>query len=242
MKKILTLTAAMMLLASMAMAQSGVNLYVGDCSAGTAVHSATNACTSSTGTAFTAVGSVVLSMPDPDFIGAACILDLQTTQSALPDWWRGDATGCRGGAFAMLMDQTVTPSCATIWDQSTAAPTSVFAVMPFVNGPGRVRFNGGAAVLSSLVIPQDGAELGVFKLSISKAKTTGATVCAGCTYGACLVLNEINLQPMANGVAWQRYTNAIANNYITYQAGAPTCAGTTPTNNKSWGSIKAMYR
>ena len=241
MKKIAALTIGLLLTASAAMA-AGVNLYVGDCSGGSSVNSYTNACNKNTGTPMVLVASVILDAPDPDFIGAATIIDLQSSAASLPAWWAADGTGCRSGAVTSLTDPTVSPSCATLWDgRSDILP--VFAMQPQVGGPNRVRFNSGTAITSSIVIPGDGStEFGVLKLSISNAKTVGTGGCAGCSTGACIVLNEINLQPMSTTTPWTRVTAPAQNNFVTFQAGAPTCAGSTPTSNHSWGSLKALYR
>jgi hypothetical protein len=251
MKKILTLTAGLLFIASAAMAQSGLNLNASntattaDCYAGgTVLKSVSNACTSNTGTAFNLLASVVPSGDDPDFIGAATIIDLQSSAATLPSWWDGSGTGCRPGAISALQDGTIDTTCPSPWD-NRADVLPVFAVQPGTGGPNRVRFNGGAAITSSIDIPGDGTiEYGVLKLAVSKAKSVGTGSCAGCATGACIVLNEINFQPANTAAAWTRYTNPTTpgSNAVTYQSGAPVCAGATPTTNKSWGSIKALYR
>ena len=144
MKKILTLTAGLMLVASAAMA-AGVNLYVGDCGGGTTTNTVTGACTKNTGTAMTLVASVVLDAVDPDFIGAATIIDLQSSAASLPAWWAADGTGCRSGAVSGNENANISASCSTLWDGRTDV-LPVFAVQPLVGGPNRVRFNAGAAI------------------------------------------------------------------------------------------------
>lgn len=245
MKKILTLTVGLMIVASASMAQSGLNLYSADCSAGSTVQAVTNACTSNTGQAMNLVASCVMPVFSMnDFVGAATIIDLQSAAAALPDWWRADAAGCRSGAVTVLQDATVSPNCITIWDgQAQILP--VFAAQPFVGGANRIRFNAGAAVPTPYLLEADGAtELGVLKLTVTRTKSTGATLCAGCTTGACIVLNEINFQSATPGAPFFRVTNPASpnSNAVTYQAGAPTCGGSTPTSNRTWGSVKALYR
>jgi len=247
MKKILTLTVGLMIVASAAMAQSGLNLYSGDCSgSGSTVRGITTTCTSNTGQAMNLVASVVIpeTFSMGDFVGAATIIDLQSAAATLPDWWRGETGGCRAGAISVVQDGTVSPSCSTIWDGHPDI-LPVFAVMPFVGGANRVRFNAGCATATPYQVVGDGVtELGVLKLTVTKAKTAGATGCAGCTTGACIVLNEINLQSATPGAPFYRITNPVGpdSNAMTFQAGAPTCGGSTPTSNRTWGSVKALYR
>src|SRR5258708_17174827 len=86
MKKAITLTVALLSLsASLALAQ-GINLYVGDCSAGATTFALTNACTTNTGSVGAIVGSCVLPSSVPDFVGAAAIVDIQTDQATIPNW------------------------------------------------------------------------------------------------------------------------------------------------------------
>ena len=243
MKKIAALTIGLLLTASAAMA-AGVNLYVGDCGGGTSTNSFTNACTKNSGSgaaAVTLVASVVLDNTDPDFIGAATIIDLQSSASSLPAWWDGSSTGCRSGSISANENSNISPDCPTLWDgRSDVLP--VFAVQPLVGGPNRVRFNSGAAITSSIPILGGGTEYGVMSLVVNYAKTVGTGACAGCSTGACIVLNEINLQPASTTTPWTRFTAPATNNFVTFQAGAPVCAGSTPTANHSWGSLKALYR
>jgi len=251
MKKAITITLAMLTLsASLAMAQSGLNLYVADCGAGTTTNTLTNACTSNTGS-MTLVGSAVIPSSMTDFIGAAAIVDVQTDNATIPDWWRGDAAGCRAGAITALMDATVAPSCATIWD-GQAAILPVFAVL--ANDPNRtgndvpvnrVRFNAGAAVPAGYALDADGTtELGVVKFTITRAKTTGTGNCAGCSSGACLVLNEINLQSETPGAPFIRITSVLTNNHVSYNGTGLTliCPDAVPVRNRTWGAVKALYR
>jgi hypothetical protein len=245
MKKILTLSAALMLCASMAMAQGGVNLYINNCGVGSTQNNVTNACTSNTGTAFAAYGSMVMPAVTKDmFVGAMSILDVQTSQTTIPDWWRADA--CRSAGFTLATDAGMGGDCPTLWDNVPAAGNNITA-LPGVNGAARIRFLLGAVLDAGVAydLVGDGAtETSVFKFSVLRSKSTGAGACAGCTAGACIVLNDIQLQGL-NDHSFADFIDIVtplANNYITYNAGAPACAGSTPTNNRTWGSVKALYR
>ena len=253
MKKAIILVVGLLALsATTAFAQSGLNLYVGDCGGGTTTSTVTNACTTNTGTAMTLVGSIVLPSSMADFVGCAAIVDVQTDAATIPDWWRGDGAGCRSGAITGLMDATVSPSSSTVWDGlSNILP--VFAVQP--NDPtrtgndvpvSRVRLNMGAAQSSTTgsALTADGStELGVVKFTITKAKSVGAGACTGCATPACIVLNEINIQPVSTSEPWIRITNALGNNHIAYNNGLVlACPSAVPVKNHTWGEIKALYR
>jgi len=245
MKKILTLSAALMLCASMAMAQ-GVNLAVGDCGGFSTTHAVTNACTSNSGAAFVAFGSAVVPpVTKSAFVGAMSVIDVQTSLANIPDWWRAD--GCRGSAaYGLVTDGTMGGTCATLWDNVAPAGNNITAV-PFVGGPARVRFLLGA-VLSATdaydFIGDGSSELSVFKWTVLRTKSVNTGLCAGCATGACVVLNEVQLQGLNDHSAdeYIHITNPLQSNAITYNAGAPSCSGSTPTQNRTWGSVKALYR
>jgi hypothetical protein len=241
MKKALTLTAGLMLVASMAMAQSGVNLNVSDAlGCGSLANAVSNTCTANTGS-FIVVGSVASPRDLVQFVASGQILDIQSSAAALPDWWHLDV--CRTGKFSLTFDGTAA-SCGTVWDANSGpAPLSVAQWQYNAATPNRIRLNMGAAVASPYDNAIANAELGVFKLTITKALTTGTGACAGCATGACIVLNEVNLQEVGV-LPYITVTNALSNNFVTYNSGAgiPACPASTPTQNKSWGAVKALYR
>lgn len=247
MKKILTLSAALMLCASMAMAQ-GVGLYIGaDCSAA-APQATVNACTSNTGTAIATFGTAIIPVSGKQgFVGEISIIDVQTNLATVPDWWRADI--CRAAGFSLATDAGIggVANCAaTLWDNAVPAGNNVGYTT--TSGGARARFLLGAVLYPTDVydLVGDGAtELAVFKFNVLRAKSVGAGACTGCAQGACIVLNEIQVQGQsdASEAEYLRLTTPIAgHNYITYNAGAPACAGSTPTQNRTWGSVKALYR
>jgi len=249
MKKILTLSAALMLFASIAMAQ-GVGLYIGtDCNSA-APQTATTTCTSNSGTAVSTFGTCVIpnGVTKSAFVGSIAIVDVQTALATIPDWWRGDA--CRGSSFTLATDGGIGGStcAATLWDTAAPAGNNIAAQFAPAGNTARERFALGAVLYPDQTydLTGDGStELAVFKFNVLKQKTTGTGSCAGCAQGACIVLNEIQLQGQndASEADYVRMTQPIAgHNYIVFQSGAPTCAGSTPTQNRTWGAVKALYR
>ena len=149
------------------------------------------------------------------------------------------ASPCRSTATGSRAPGT----CGNIWQDN---PTlSVFAVQQGVNGPNKVRLNGGAAIPagSEIVVAADGAELIVSKVTITRAKTVGTGSCAGCLTGACIVLNECKLQQPA-GIGDYTVTNAATpgSNFVTWQNGMAQCPLPTPAQNRTWGAVKNLYR
>jgi len=243
MKRMLTLLSLLLLCATSTQAQ--VNLYVGDCGAGTTTHSVTNACLTNSGTAFTAFGSILVpSTPRIGFIGAMSVVDVQSSQAALPAWW--DGAVCRAAGFALASDATMGGNCPTLWDAAPPAGNNITA-QPGIGGPNRVRFLLGVVLdIGSAydLVGDDVTETSVFKWSVLKSRSVGTGACAGCSCGATIVLTEVNLQTLTDTPAtFVRLTYPITNNTITYNGGSMVgCGASTPTQNRTWGSIKSLYR
>jgi hypothetical protein len=244
MKKILTLAAALMVFgASASMAQGGLNLYWDGCSDG-GTGTKTFNCLSNTGAAFTAYASMVLPADMPLFAATSAIIDITFTGASIPAWWQTVAGQCSANRVTESYDsaQFVT-NCADIWQG--AINLSVFQAQPAVagHGPNTLRLNGGAAIPAGSEIAQiaDGTELVVCKVSIGRTKTVGTGSCAGCTVGACLVLNECKAQQPA-GVGDYTVINPATSNFITWQTGSPVCPQATPSQNRTWGAVKNLYR
>jgi len=243
MKKILTLAAALMVFgASASLAQGGLNLNWDGCSDG-GVAAKTWACNSNTtGGALAIFGSVVVPHDMPLFAATSAIVDIAFTGGTIPAWWMTLAGQCSANRVDMSFAASVlVTNCGNIWQDSPNL--AVFQVQQGVNGPDRVRLNGGAAVPAGSELPTvaDGSELSFCKISIGKSKTVGTGSCAGCLTGACIVLNECKLQQPA-GVGDYTVTNPAARNFVSWQAGGPVCPQATPSQNRTWGAVKNLYR
>lgn len=242
MKKILTLAAALMVFgATASMAQGGLNLHWDGCADGGGV-AKTFACNANTGTAFAMYASIVLPANMPSFAATSAIIDVSFSGGSIPAWWQTLTGQCSQNRIGMSFDPTGNASaCLDIWQGNPNL--AVFQVQPGVNGPDRLRLNGGAAVPAGSELAQvaDGADLVVCKVTIGRAKSVGTGSCAGCSIGACFVLNECKLQQPA-GVGDYTVTNPAANNFVTWQAGGPACPQATPSQNRTWGAVKNLYR
>lgn len=244
MTKPLVLTIAMLVSPSIAMAQ-GIGLYVGsDCSGPVSV---TNACTTNTGTAFTLFGTCIVPPSGlPSFSGANAQLDVQTALATIPDWWRMDA--CRSNAaLSLRADSTIAGAVCShsLWD-GAATVINAWSTQLIPGRANRVQLILAAALLPDEVhnlIGDGTTELAVFSLTMLNTKSVGTGACAGCTQGACIVLNKIRLVSDSYAVPVLELTTPIpGRNYVTYNGGSPDCPASTPTRNSTWGAIKAIYR
>lgn len=242
MKKIATLTVALLAFgAATAFAAGGLSLRVGGCTLDGGASSATFACDVNTGND-ALVASVVLPADMPQFLGTTAIIDVTVDGASVPAWWMTGVGQCRANAITMSFDPAVVATnCADIW--SGTPNLSVFQVQSALHGPNTFRLIGGAAVTagSEVGLVADGTtELNVCRLTISHTKTVGAGACAGCNTGACFVLSECYLQ-QPFGMPQYRLSTPISN-LVTFNAGPSNCLGAVPTQNRTWGAVKGLYR
>lgn len=250
MKKLLVLAVGLLAMASTAHAQAGLNLNWNGCVGDGRVTGASFLCNTNTGATFGAFASIVLPTDLTAFAATTAIVDVGFTGATIPAWWQTGTGQCRAGSVSFSADpNTITNGgaggCLDIWGGS-AQVLGVFQPQPSVHGlPNELRLNGGAAIPAGTEIAwaADGTEFVVAKFTINRAKTTGTGSCAGCTTGACLTLNECFVQ-QPNPLPGYRVTNAASanSNFITFQSGAPACPSATPSQNRTWGAVKNLYR
>jgi len=258
MKKVLTLTAAMLALGStLAMAAGGINFLVNECAAGAGSSSITWACTASTGNALQAVGSCILPANVTGFVSASIEVLVSGPGGPVPAWYTG---ACRASGFVQFFDPggyPIASSCPDIWSFQK----------PLANPPiglSNVYDAGSTTLQSGMIVPvgetvlagvgaiagadaqnlvADGTtELAVFETRINRLKTTGTGLCAGCTTQAQLALTNIWL--LSAGPTTICRPGAGNSPCIGVQgaAGGLSCTGIVPTLNKTWGAVKALYR
>lgn len=244
MKRIAMLTIALLATsASLALAAGGLNLYYNGCSTDVgAATSATFACDVNTGSNVL-YASVIVPSDMPEFLGTTAIVDVTVDAPSLPSWWQTQLGGCRQSAVSMSFDPNVvaTNTCADIW--AGTPNLSVFQAQPFLHGPNTIRLNGGAAVTvgQEISVVADGStELTVARITINHSATTGTGACAGCSAGACIVLSECYMQ-QTPPLPQYRLTTPISN-VVTFNNGSQSCAGIVPTQNRTWGAVKNLYR
>jgi hypothetical protein len=244
MKKTLLMAGALLALtAGIASAAGGINLGWGDCGGGPSTASKTFACTSNTLAGAIMVASAVAPVPMDQLNGEESEFILQTNAAALSNWWALQAGGCRGTtAAAVNFDFTGGPfTCLDPWSGQAAGGMSYdFAF----GAPNRARIRTIGAIPGSTSI-DDSSEYYFFKVTLLGAKSTGNGSCAGCTDGMCIVFTQLKLtQPL--GVGDYTMTNPIVSQYATWQAGGNSvqggCPGATPTQSRTWGSVKSLYR
>jgi hypothetical protein len=241
MKKAIILSGMLLAVTASLAAAQGINLTLTDCL--NPNRAAAASCATSTGTAVLMVGTAVAPAGLNQVVGMEAYIDGQTNQAALSPWWSLD--GCRNGSLTFNFDFTANAACLDFWAGGASGGGGISPVHTAAN-----RFQIKLVCATPGEAPMDpDVEMYMFKATINRAKSTGATPCAGCTDAACLVLNRLIIVQPA-GVGDVTITTPITGTYVTYAGGAvgggPNggngCPGATPSQNRTWGQVKSLYR
>jgi hypothetical protein len=184
------------------------------------------------------VTSYVSPIPMDDFAGNEMRLDLAST-GALPAWWQMFNSGtCRGTALPTL-NTTFGANCGDNFGGSGFG-----AIGSYTIGANTASLLCGWAIAAGVPI-DDVTEYYALNIVVNNTKTVGTGACAGCLTPVCLVLNVITLAYGPSATLVQSITAPLNRNWITWQGstGIPGgCPGATPTQNKTWGQVKSLYR
>ena len=235
-------------------ATAGISLQWANCFGGAGALTSKNfACNISTGAEVMYV-SFVPPGGMTELVGFSCVIDVHTDQSALPPWWDitpiGGAGNCRAtSTISGNFGFTGGPfDCMDPWSGQASGGTSSNFLQ--VNGdPTRVRINSVCAVaLTSAIIPDSTQQYYGASVSVNHSKTTGAGLCAGCNFGACIRLNDVRLSQTLAGGGDLYFTStsptlpgSVQQIFWNTDPAAPTCTF-TPTRKETWGQIKSLYR
>ncbi len=243
MKKFFALAATTLALsATVASAQNlpggSINLAWGDCyfgGAGGTVDQAF-ACNLNTGAAFTLFASVVPPTGLTQFVGTAAVIDFQSAASPMPLWWQYG--GCRLSTSLTAAPAAGVTSCPDLTNNPQ------FGGIDYAYGFGglnRARLRTAYAIDAGLAGPvSDAAELTVLQLTINKNRTTGTGSCAGCLTPVCIVFNSLLLDQV-NPALPKGVVTSGPQQFATWQGGG-SCPGSTPTQSRTWGQVKSLYR
>ena len=188
------------------------------------------------------VASAIAGVDLPRLCGQYSVLHVEASSGALPAWWRLSADGCRGGSPSPIrsdFDFTSGSGCADPWGGVAMGGMQYDAGF---GGAGRARIQVACAIAGDTRI-SGSDEYAIFRISIATGRSE---TCGGCTEGACIVLDSIELdQP--KGVGDHTLTTPILQRAVQWQGGATAtsdaaCAGAVVQTAKTWGGLKSLYR
>ena len=178
-------------------------------------------------------------------VGWALVLDVVTTTKPMPSWWMLQPGGCRQGQLVADLPNGTEGSCADSWSALGGALVQS-VIYPRPGGDtSQLRVVVGVSVpLANAVTLAANTPSLAAVLGLRYANTAGTGACTGCSTPACLVFNSAELvrAPGAPGNAsvWLVTPLAGIGSQALWGAGANCTA--VPVRNRTWGSIKALYR
>jgi len=261
MKKLLMGVALLALPASTAFA-IGIDMQWNDCIGSASIAFNKNfTCTGTVNQNYNLVMQFKPGQDLPAFVSATAILDLQDeTAGPLPPFWHYEDAGCqRSGSskgvaiFDVPIATDVVNGCAAQDDAAggdgrmsdpwggdgTGGAEAIAVYIPDSPVPGRARFGllDSSAAESPLTA---GRNYYLFHLQFNNKNRTACT--PGCTHKVAIVFNSVTLESDKGDPAVILFTPDKGQNCgIVNSAAASTCQA-TPTQNTTWGQLKAMYR
>jgi hypothetical protein len=245
----LTGTLLLALGATLAHAQTGMNLAWNNCiTQPNAAADKAYACDGSmNGTPFKIVLSFFTPIELPKFVGIQATIDIRTSTGTLPDWWQLGGSQCRAGNLAFRgsaigVGTGATGACRTPWAGANSGGGFHWS-SPIPDdslNQGRLVIALARDVECALGINQQYVG-GIIELDTFNDIESGYGVCSGCATPVCIVLNQVQLFQTAGaqGGDIQTITLPEARQWITWQGGS--CGLVTPARTM-WGSIRAIYQ
>lgn len=238
-RRVLAGAAVLLTFAAPAFAQGGLNLSWNDC--GTFGVGAVNfACDTNAGS-HVLYASAVPGVDMPQFNGmeAVMIFQMRLDLPTLSDWWQLGSGGCRFGALTTSADfVSSSSSCADPWAGGASGGMLYEAGY---GSPSRARLRVIYALPQNEPIAAS-TEYSVFKVTITKAKSTGSGACTGCSDLVCILLTQVQLtQP--SGVGDVYVTQPLHSLLALWQPVDPydNCYR-DPVRPSTWGQVKSLYR
>jgi len=249
MRRTWVVAACALAICAAAPAVAGVNLSWNDCGAyGSSATPLT--CTSNVGKLV-----LVVSLTPTSSIPLALVqdsnIDIGTSRTFVSPWWdMNGLNGCRKNSCSPMFSFGSLTRCVDPW-MGQAIGGYDYSVAPFVdqsNPPdqlNRTRFRAVCALpVASPVRLEAGTEYYMCEMVIDMAKTVGLGSCSGCTDDAIFSLTSVKIsEPEGTPEGNPIYTTTDNGSCVRTNAfpTAEQCSA-LPVRNRTWGSLKAMYR
>ena len=245
-------------LATDAIAAQGVNLRWNACLGDGGTLNRDFACNTNTGSEVLAV-SFVLDSSFASVTGIRFELDFSTPSGLPGAWWQFKNTdACRRTALvAAFAPPAGSATCVDPWLGLASGNISGYAISGSLD---RMRLTCiGAVSVSQALTLEPGIEYGALRLTVSHANTVGAGSCAGCSTPACMGIRQVRInrpvgmgdpilatecEPRSSVASWQG--SPVVSDYVNggdrTDFRAIACQSTSRSRNRTWGTLKSLYR
>jgi hypothetical protein len=209
-----------------------------------------------------------LGVAQPNFVGIEGVIDMQddTNPADMGGWWQWNTAppaACRTGAVAQGQAEA---SISGDWTGATCIDLGLLAaVTPTLGGlirrpsPGTGLGPNSQRIQFQWVVPANqpiaytaGTNVAAGNIRVRSLGATGHLTCPGCTDAVTITLNSIFAgQPAGSPGGNQTATDPLpfpgqgthTSNCVTANQAQSQCAtGATPTEARTWGQLKSLYR
>jgi hypothetical protein len=188
------------------------------------------------------VMSFVLPRTFTGFEGTLATLEFRSPSGTLPDYWRFDGHGCRPGVVSFTPTQGgIGDPVSCAYSLAGVSSTSWIGAVP-VNGVGQdfIRFEAAVRVGNAPPIVLEGGR--TYSAGIVLIDPVSAD-CAGCEQDMCIRLLSVEILYIEpGGIPPVILSGPAHRDYVSWQGPPGICAGATPVRDRTWGSVKALYR
>ncbi len=272
MRRLLARSSLLAVLALMAVAPAafaGNELYIrwDQCYGDGGTYNKAFACDVNTGVDYL-VASYRLDQAQPGpYTGVEAGISIASTGTTLPSWWEYKNVGsCRTTSLAIdPVPPATATACVDLWGGLAAGGIGQYQLasspIPPATNSALVRLMVAVPPQLAFALPAQ-QEIFAFRLSFNHARTTGSPSCTGCGDPMCLgfsyarltgpvgvpslVISGANTPGHGSRATWQPggAASSIAGDCPTGHAcyGWVTCDASTPVPDRTWGSIKSLYR
>jgi hypothetical protein len=230
-----------------AAAAEGLYLTWNDCSQGsTAVSNRVFDCLTNSGSN-ELYCAFIMPLAAGNVVAVEIVMDIQHSDTSLPDWWRLDVGGCHEGNIQAFADPWGRSACNDMW-QGTPAIAGIQGYIPAEpRGAGsQARVKVAASVLPQDAVSVDGSSMYyAARIVVNNDHTVGTPSCGGCDKAACLVLNSIlvgRVPGSPGGDYFLQTPGPGAANWARWQGGVGADCAAVPVRNVAWGQVKSLYR
>lgn len=217
----------------------GISLAWDDCYTGGGGASKTFACDADAAQPFMLIASVIPPQGITQYVGTIAMIRFQFGSGIMPDWWSfGSCQPGNGITAAPMMPSANDASCPDLFEAlhfggqdfqvqhhrpGMARLRTAYAIDPVLTGP--VTLNEEAVVL---------------RIRISGRRTAGAGACAGCQAALCILFESLLLDQVDPNLPRGLVTSGEQQFAYWNVHGPITCY--TPTEPRTWGQLKSLYR
>jgi len=213
-----------------------IHLTWDDCYGGDGGFTKSFACDADVTQPFMLIASVIPPQGITQYVGHISVFELHFQSSPMPDWWSFGQ--CRASNSITASPPAGESSCPDLVDLPQFGGQD-YRIR--YQAPNRARLRSAYAINANFAGPlQSDHEAVVLRISVAGDRTTGPNACAGCGIGMCIAFNSLLLDQVDPNLPRGLVTSG--EQQVAYWNGQGYFPCYTPTQPRTWGQLKSLYR